>query len=331
MLMSDNSIRQNSNEGLNNADDVFENQSFKQIYLKGLVMGLSDSVPGVSGATIALITNIYERLITAIASVNLFTLYYLLTQHRGHVWRNIDGNFLLILGLGVLSGILISARTILFLYSAYPEPLYAFFMGLVLTSAWVLRKKFRVRKFENWLMWSLGVIFSLILSNVEALVAEIGYVYIFICGMIAICAMILPGLSGALILILLGAYEFVLTALVALQFNFILVFSLGCLTGLAIFSRVLIWVLQRFRELTYALINGMLVGSTYMLWPWQKFYGCEVGNEESGNLFCREIILPLHYTEATGNPMMIPQTLFAFLLATSLVIYLHDHFLKKRN
>ena len=132
MLMSDNSIRQNSNEGLNNGDDVIENQSFKQIYLKGLLMGLSDSVPGVSGATIALITNIYERLIAAIASVNLFTLCYLLTQRRGHVWQNIDGNFLLILGLGVLSGILISARTILFLYSAYPEPLYAFFMGLVL-------------------------------------------------------------------------------------------------------------------------------------------------------------------------------------------------------
>ena len=95
MLMSDNSIRQNSNEGLNNADDVIENQSFKQIYLKGLVMGLSDSVPGVSGATIALITNIYERLIAAIASVNLFTPCYLLTQRRGHIWRNIDGNFLL--------------------------------------------------------------------------------------------------------------------------------------------------------------------------------------------------------------------------------------------
>ena len=177
MLMSDNSIRQNSNEGLNNADDVIENQSFKQIYLKGLVMGLSDSVPGVSGATIALITNIYERLIAAIASVNLFTLCYLLTQRRGHAWRNIDGNFLLILGSGILSGIFISARTILFLYSAYPEPLYAFFMGLVLTSAWVLRNKFRENKFENWLMWSLGVIFSLILSNLEALVAEIGYVY----------------------------------------------------------------------------------------------------------------------------------------------------------
>ena len=329
--MSDNSIRQNSNEGLDNADDIIGNQSFKRIYLKGLVMGLSDSVPGVSGATIALITNIYERLIAAIASVNLYTLRQLFTQHRGHVWRNMDGNFLLILGLGVLSGILISARTILFLYSAYPEPLYAFFMGLVLTSAWILRKKFRVRKFENWLMWSLGVIFSLILSSVEALVAEIGYIYIFICGMIAICAMILPGLSGALILILLGAYEFVLTALVALKFNFILVFSLGCLTGLAIFSRILVWVLRRFRELTYALINGTLVGSTYMLWPWQKSYGGEVGNEVSGNLFYREIVLPLHYTEATGNPMMILQTLFAFLLATSLVIYFNDYFLREKN
>ena len=286
-------------------------------------MGLSDSVPGISGATIALLANIYERLISAIRSVNPIVLCLLLTNRRLHAWRNIDGTFLVILGSGVGSGIFIAAKTILFLYQDYPEPLRAFFMGLVIASAWILRKKFSIKKLGNWLIWIIGFTFSVSLINLDILVTEISYIYIFLCGFIAISAMILPGLSGAFILIILGAYEFILNALVTWDLSFIFVFSLGCLTGLAIFSRLLFWLLRNFRERTYALINGVLVGSLYVLWPWQHVRGIE-GSRSNENIYQQMIILPSDYTEATGNSVMIVESALAFLLSIVLVIYLKE-------
>ena len=316
-----------SNVSLNGRDSSSAEDSWSLIYFKGFVMGLSDSVPGISGSTIALLTNIYERLISAIRSIDPIVLCLLFTNRRLHTWRNIDGTFLVILGSGVGSGIFISAKTILFLYQDYPEPLRAFFMGLVISSAWILRKKFSTKKLDNWLVWIIGLTFSASLINLDILVSEISYFYIFICGFIAISAMILPGLSGAFILIILGAYEFILNALVSWDLSFIFVFSLGCLTGLAIFSRLLFWLLKSFRERTYALINGVLVGSLYMLWPWQQVRGIEDARSKE-NIYQQIIILPSDYTEATGNSVMIVESVLAFLLSVFLVIYLKEFLLE---
>jgi putative membrane protein len=134
--------------------------------------------------------------------------------------------------------------------------------------------------------------------------------------------MILPGLSGALILIILGAYEFILAALVNWDLSFIFVFCLGCLTGLAIFSRLLLFLLRSLRESTYALINGLLVGSLPMLWPWkQQGRGEEVGLAGE-SMYQNLILLPSNYTEATGNTMMFIESLSAFFLSIALVVYL---------
>ena len=182
-------------------------------------------------------------------------------------------------------------------------------------------------KLDNWLVWIIGLTFSASLINLDILVSEISYFYIFICGFIAISAMILPGLSGAFILIILGAYEFILNALVSWDLSFIFVFSLGCLTGLAIFSRLLFWLLKSFRERTYALINGVLVGSLYMLWPWQQARG--IGDTRSNETYQQMIILPSDYTEATGNSVMIIEAIFAFFLSIVLVIYLKECLFKQ--
>tara|TARA_B100001939_G_scaffold156378_1_gene135128 strand:+ start:876 stop:1865 length:990 start_codon:yes stop_codon:yes gene_type:complete len=303
----------------NKSDEV---NSCLMIFLKGFAMGLSDSVPGVSGATIALLTNIYERLVLAIKSINFISLYQLFTDRRLTAWRDMDGTFLITLALGIALGIFISASTILFLLRGFPEPLYSFFMGLVLASVWILGKEFSKKNFWNWATWVMGVIFSAALINFNFSVSEIGFSYIFVCGFFAISAMILPGLSGALILIILGAYEFILAALVNWDLSFIFVFCLGCLTGLAIFSRLLLFLLRSLRERTYALINGLLVGSLPMLWPWkQQERGGEVGLA-SENMYQNLILLPSNYTEATGNTMMFIESLSAFFLSIALVVYL---------
>ena len=302
-----------------NKSDVLN--SCLMIFLKGFAMGLSDSVPGVSGATIALLTNIYERLVLAIKSINFISLYQLFTDRRLTAWRDMDGTFLITLALGIALGIFISASTILFLLRGFPEPLYSFFMGLVLASVWILGKEFSKKNFWNWATWVMGVIFSAALINFNFSVSEIGFSYIFVCGFFAISAMILPGLSGALILIILGAYEFILAALVNWDLSFVSVFCLGCLTGLAIFSRLLLFLLRSFRERTYALINGLLVGSLPMLWPWkQQERGEEIGLAGE-NMYQNLILLPSNYAEATGNTVMLLESLSAFFLSIALVVY----------
>ena len=328
--MSNCSKNSNTKLNLTDQDRSFEKNSWFIVFLKGFVMGLSDSVPGISGATIALLANIYERLILSIKSINFIILCQLFTNRRSSAWRKIDGTFLVALGLGIVVGIFLSANTILFLYKEFPEPLYSFFMGLVLTSVWILGDKFSKQKFWNWISWVIGVILSAALINLNFSVSEINLFYIFVCGFVAISAMILPGLSGALILIILGAYQFILTALVNWDLSFISVFCLGCLAGLAIFSRLLSFLLTNFQEGTYSFINGLLVGSLPVLWPWQHGDNAEEIRLIGEGMYQKLIILPSNYTEITGNKVMLLESLSAFFLAIALVVYLKGFLFDKR-
>ena len=328
--MSNCSKDSSTQKSVTDQDRSLQINSWFIVVFKGFAMGLSDSVPGISGATIALLANIYERLIFSIKSINFIILYQLFTNRRSSAWRKMDGTFLIALGLGIAVGIFLSANTVLFLYKEFPEPLYSFFMGLVLTSVWILGKKFSKQNFWNWLTWIAGVIFSSALISLNFSVSEINFIYIFICGLVAISAMILPGLSGALILIILGAYEFILTALVNWDLPFISVFCLGCLTGLAIFSRLLSFLLRSFQERTYAFINGLLVGSLPMLWPWRQLDSAEEIELTSEVMFQKLILLPSNYTEATGNTVMLLESLSAFFLSIALVVYLRGFLFGKR-
>ena len=317
-------------ESLTDKNRSLQINSWLVVVFKGFAMGLSDSVPGISGATIALLANVYERLILSIKSINFINLFQLFTDRRSSAWRAMDGTFLIALGFGIVVGIFLSANTVLFLYKEFPEPLYSFFMGLVLSSVWILGKKFSKQNFWNWLTWVSGVIFSSALISLNFSVSEINFLYIFVCGLVAISAMILPGLSGALILIILGVYEFILTALVNWDLSFISVFCLGCLTGLAIFSRLLSFLLRSFQERTYAFINGLLVGSLPMLWPWRQLESAEEIELTSGSIYQKLILLPSNYTEATGNTVMLIESLSAFFLSIALVVYLRGFLFDKR-
>ncbi len=301
------------------------------LFLKGLAMGLGDSIPGVSGGTIAVITNIYERLIFAIRSIDINALKYLGSGELQKSWRHIDGNFLLILALGILSGLLISANSVLFLLDNFFEPLMAFFIGLVLASTWILRREFSSAKLTVWLLLLSGFVFALLVGSLEPGVADANLLYIFFCGAIGICAMILPGLSGAFVLLLLGVYQFMLRALVEFDFPYIAVFLAGCVIGLLAFSRLLAWLLRNYHDLSFGFISGMLLGSVYVLWPWQQavsFYEDSSGVRQplqTANIW------PLNYTEMTGNAPRLGLAILAFIVGITLVLALIRMFNKKSS
>ena len=239
------------------------------VFLRGVLMGAADIVPGVSGGTMAFITGIYDRLL---ASIRAFDLPLLRLLYRGDLrraWEHVDGAFLLTLVAGIATSILSLARVIAWLLEAYPVPLWAFFFGLILASALVL-----LRQVPHWsparvlcLIIGLGVAAAIALSPVVALPP--GLPAVFIAGFIAICAMILPGISGSFILILLGMYSTVLQAVKNLELAVMLVFALGAGLGLMCFSRVLHWLLRRYHAATMALLTGFLFGSLLVVWPWK--------------------------------------------------------------
>lgn len=240
------------------------------LFLKGVAMGLGDSVPGISGGTIAVITKIYDQLVFSIRAVDLRACGLLFTGQFKAFWKYISGTFLLVLALGILSGLLVSANTVLFLLENYYAPLMAFFIGMVLASSALLRHEFSLGVWQNILALLLGLLLAVSIGFITPRSAELSLIYVFFSGAIAISAMILPGLSGAFILLLLGVYEFILGALLGFDLPYILVFVLGCAAGLLAFSRVLSWLLRDHHQLSYGFITGMLLGSVSALWPWPE-------------------------------------------------------------
>lgn len=238
------------------------------LYFKGVAMGLGDSVPGISGGTIAVITKIYDQLVFSIRAVDLSACGLLLSGQFKLAWQHINGTFLFILALGILSGLLVSANTVLFLLENYFAPLMAFFIGMVLASSALLRHEFSLGAWQNVLALFLGLLFAMSVGFISPRSAELSLLYVFFSGAVAISAMILPGLSGAFILLLLGVYEFILNALLNFDLPYILAFVSGCAVGLLAFSRVLSWLLRDHHQLSYGFITGMLLGSVSALWPW---------------------------------------------------------------
>lgn len=241
------------------------------LFFKGMAMGAADAVPGVSGGTIAVMARIYERLVEAIRSA--VPAFQCLCRGQGVVraWRTLDGTFLAVLAAGILASLLLVANVVLYLLETRYPLVMAFFCGLVLASARFLLREVGQWSTASFIACLLGAVLTVLLSlGTPAMVADPSLMYLFLCGVVAISAMILPGLSGAFLLLLLGVYEPVLAALRALEWGTILVFAAGCAIGLLTFAHVLGWVFQRFRSQTYAAIVGMLVASLVALWPWKN-------------------------------------------------------------
>ncbi len=286
-------------------------------------MGLGDSVPGISGGTIAVITNIYDQLIYSLRALDLHALKLLGQGRIREGWQYINGFFLLTVALGMLSGLLLSANTVLYLLETERELLLAFFVGLVLASVFLLRHHYSLRSVTTWLALLLGVLLTVGVGLLDGLQATLSVPYLFFCGALAICAMILPGLSGAFILLLLGAYEHMLEALVGFQWLSIIVFASGAACGLLAFSRLLAWLLSRFHALAYAFISGLLLGSLYILWPWQQVVSSYTDAAGVSHPLRSEPVWPLTYAGAGDAQAGLGLAVLLMIAGAALVLTLH--------
>ena len=233
-------------------------------------MGMADIVPGVSGGTIALITGIYERLLSAIVAADAEAVALLLRGRWRALWFRLDGAFLAVLLCGILTAIFSMASGIHWLLSHYPQPLWAFFSGLILISAvLLLRDEVTLTRPDRFIGFTVGVCVAVGAALMPPVPFLAGLPGLFFAGAIAICAMILPGVSGSFMLVLMGMYEPVLSAIKTVQVTELLTLAAGCVTGLGLFARLLDRVLKSYRARAMAFLSGVLMGSLVAVWPWR--------------------------------------------------------------
>ncbi len=249
-------------------------------FLKGMGVGSANVIPGVSGGTIALITGIFERLINALKSFNLTAIKLFFTGKFKEFAKHTDLWFLISVGCGVLVAILSIARIFEFLFAEYPIYLWSFFFGMILVSIYYVG--ITIEK------WNLKVIVSFLIGTAIALFIAFGtpakensnFIYLLICGAVATCSMILPGLSGSFVLVLMGNYQLIMIdAVNDLNLKILLPVVIGGVIGLLAFSHLLSWIFKNYRDITIAVLTGFILGSMPIIWPWKKdvitYFGSE--------------------------------------------------------
>jgi putative membrane protein len=252
--------------------------------LKGMAMGAADVVPGVSGGTIAFIVGIYDELINSIKSINAHSLKLLFTGKIPSFWKAINGNFLFSILLGIGISVFSLAELITWLLVTHPIMVWAFFFGLVLASTWFVSKDIKEWNVKTVASFIVGAAVAYYITVATPTETPSNLLFIFLCGVIAICAMILPGISGSFILVLLGKYFYIMDAVKGLKFEVLLVFAAGALIGITSFSRVLSFALVRFRNSTLALLTGFMLGSLNKVWPWKEKIAMADGFELEKNI-----------------------------------------------
>lgn len=259
-------------------------KDYVTLALKGMAMGAADVVPGVSGGTIAFIVGIYDELINSIKSINAHSLKLLFTGNVLSFWKAINGNFLFSILLGIGISVFSLAKLITWLLVTHPIMVWAFFFGLVLASTWFVSKDIKEWNVKTVASFIVGAAVAYYITVATPTETPSNQLFIFLCGAIAICAMILPGISGSFILVLLGKYFYIMDAVKGLKFEVLLVFAAGALIGITSFSRVLSFALARFRNSTLALLTGFMLGSLNKVWPWKEKIAMADGFELEKNI-----------------------------------------------
>lgn len=288
-----------------------------------MAMGVADVIPGVSGGTVAFITGIYEELLNSIKSVNKTFFTVLFSKGIPSAWKHVNGSFLLTVVLGILFSIFSLAGVITWLITNYPLMVWAFFFGLIVASAWHVARKINI--------WNLKTIANLIAGTAVAAYITIATPattpdatwFIFLSGAIAIMAMILPGISGSFILLLLGKYEFILTAVKDIKISTILFFTAGCVVGIVAFSNVVSWLFRKFPDATMALLTGFMIGSLNKLWPWKEVLSYRLNSAGEQVPFIEKSISHFRYVELNNQPSMLAWVVF-FAVLGFLIIFIFD-------
>jgi len=289
-------------------------------------MGAADVVPGVSGGTIAFISGIYEELLNSISSFNFSLINVFKNEGFKSVWIKVNGNFLVSLFVGILISVLSLAKLIESMLENHPIVIWSFFFGLVLASIIYIGKQITKWTKGSFLCLILGAILAFYITTLNPMVsANSSPWFLFLAGMIAICAMILPGISGSFILVLLGAYKPVLNALNTKDFVSIIIFLVGAILGLLSFSRILKWLFSTYKNYTLATLTGFIIGSLNKIWPWKETISWRTNSKGIEVPFNTASVSPFSFEG--DNQLLI--SIFLMLIGFGLIILLEKLAIKK--
>lgn len=307
------------------------------ITLKGVAMGAADAVPGVSGGTIAFISGIYEELITTISGVNLSLLTTFRKSGFFAFWNQLNGNFLVALLTGILVSFVSFMRLAKYLIEHHPVLIWSFFFGLIVASIFFVGKQIEKWTLATILSLIIGTLAAFYITTLPSMANNDSTLFLFIAGAIAICAMILPGISGSFILVILGAYKTLSDAFYDFDLKRIAIFAIGALIGLLSFSHVLKWLFNHYKNVTLAVLTGFIFGSLNKIWPWKEtltvlekstgetlpvskiteygtieVYQRQISDFETLKMASEKSVMPLHYSEI--NHAIDPQIAWAVAL-----------------
>jgi len=326
------------------------------IMAKGLAMGAADAVPGVSGGTIAFISGIYEELVTTISNVNLSLFKTLKNEGLTAFWRQLNGNFLVALLTGISISFITFMRLAKYLLENHPILIWSFFFGLIIASILYIGKQIVSWNIKIFVSIIIGAIIAYYITTIPSLANNDNPYFLFIAGAIAICAMILPGISGSFILVILGAYKTLSDAVHDVDMKKILIFIAGAVVGLLSFSRLLKWLFKHYENTTLAVLTGFIIGSLNKVWPWKEtisVFSKEKGNEimfnevadvgtlsvfqksthdfESYKTVIEKSISPFYYSEINNNINPLLFYAIVFMILGFLTIFILERVSTNKN
>lgn len=299
-------------------------KEYAGISLRGIAMGAADVVPGVSGGTIAFITGIYEELLATLSGLKPSLLGVWKNEGFKVFWEKANFSFLVSLLVGIGIAIFSLSHILAWLLENEPVLLWSFFFGLVLASVFFVGKQVTKWTIGPIISFLVGAVIAWSVTSLPPMANETTNLFVFFCGMIAICAMILPGISGSFILLILGAYEVIIKAIKTFDLAKILIFGAGCLVGILSFSHLLNWMFKKHRNITVSLLTGFLLGSLQKLWPWQEKLELLHTKSDGEEVYLMGNVLPGNFT---GDPQLVG-TVICFVVGFILIFGL-ERFAKK--
>lgn len=298
------SSRSSSHEGTN--------QRPLGVFVRGVAMGAADVVPGVSGGTIAFITGIYFRLLEAISALPVAFFRHLVRGRVGAFWQEADGTFLICLLAGILTSVVTLASAITFALMNYPVLIWSFFFGLIIASVWHVGRQVRRYRWPLALPLLVGTAVAWWVTTLSAGQVSPSSLAFFGAGALAICAMILPGISGSFILLIIGMYAPVLGAVKSGDFGILLLFGTGCLLGLLSIARLITWAFHHFHDYVMALLTGFMIGALNKVWPWKETLSWRINHSGDRVPLTELSVSPETFHQVTGQD---PQLLVALVMA----------------
>lgn len=288
-------------------------------FLKGMAMGAADVVPGVSGGTIAFITGIYDTLLESIRRINPSLIGIIRKEGLKGAFEHINGTFLICLFAGILTSIFTFAKLITWMLETHPIPLWSFFFGLIIISVIHMFKQVEKWSINRFIAIVIGAVFAYGITVLHPVAMEPTPINVLIAGAIAICAMILPGISGSFILLLLGMYAPILAAAKSIDVVTLGLFAIGCAAGLLTFSHFLSWILRSYRDIALTFLTGLMIGTLNKIWPWKEVVSWRVNSHGEQVPLLEHNLSPFNFEQVTGQPALIGYAICAMVLGILVV------------